>query len=220
MVDTNPNKWNCREKRDHMSRKTFGHIFGVVAILLISNPSLAHANMGLPMIFISWPSMFLALIPVVAIEAIVFIRMLKIDIEKSLSVSFLTNLTSTIVGIPLSWLFLLAIELAGAFIGVGILKIRSWPPDVGFWQVPLMAAWLGPITKEYEWMVPVAAACGLVPAYFLSVWIEFGVAKRRLVDFPNKTILYKAVQSANLVSYSLLMGLCITMFFFLRFQVK
>ena len=47
-------------------------IFGLAGLLLILNPAWAHADAGVPMIFLTFPSMILALIPIVLIEAGIF----------------------------------------------------------------------------------------------------------------------------------------------------
>jgi hypothetical protein len=68
------------------------------------------ANVGLPMICVYWPSAWIALVPIVLIEAWVGTRLLKIPFGSVLKTAFLGNFVSTLVGIPVTWLVLALIE--------------------------------------------------------------------------------------------------------------
>jgi len=94
-----------------MRRSKHFYILLLVGFLLLLNPALAHADAGVPMIFLTFPSMILALIPIVLIEAGVFAWLLRIKYRQTILPSLLGNLISTIIGIPLSWLLMVAVQL-------------------------------------------------------------------------------------------------------------
>ena len=66
---------------------------------------------GVPMIFIQWPAMICALVPVIAIEAIVIHRNLSLPYRRAFVGSAKANVISTLVGVPLAWVLMLALEL-------------------------------------------------------------------------------------------------------------
>ncbi|MCK9604313.1 MAG: hypothetical protein M0R66_08155 [Candidatus Omnitrophica bacterium] len=192
-----------------MSKNKYPHIFGLVGLLLILNPALAHADAGVPMIFLTFPSMILALIPIVLIEAGIFTWLLRIKYRQTILPSLFGNLASTIIGIPLSWLLMVAVQLitgGGRAFGLSTLlgKIISVT-----WQ----AAWLIPYESDLWWMIPVAAAVGLIPAYFISVLIEFWIVKKYFKD-KDRLEIKGAVVRANQVTYGLLFLVCLSIFAF------
>lgn len=192
-----------------MRRSKHFHTLLLVGFLLLLNPALAHADVGVPMIFLTFPSMILALIPIVLIEAGIFTRLLRIKYRQTILPSLFGNLASTIIGIPLSWLLMVAVQLitgGGRAFGLSTLlgKIISVT-----WQ----AAWLIPYESDLWWMIPIAAAVGLIPAYFISVLIEFWVVKKYFKD-KDRAETKNAVVKANLVTYGLLAIVCLGIFVF------
>lgn len=92
-----------------MSKNKYLRIFGLAGLLFVLNPALAHADAGVPMIFLTFPSMILALIPIVLIEAGIFTWLLHIKYHQTILPSLFGNLASTIIGIPLSWLLMVMV---------------------------------------------------------------------------------------------------------------
>ena len=73
-------------------------------ILLILAPEVALANIAIPMLFFTWPGMFILLVPIVIIEYIVLKKRWPWVNKKLLHSSIgLGNSASTLIGIPISW---------------------------------------------------------------------------------------------------------------------
>jgi len=163
----------------------------------IEIPILADA--GIPMIFVQWPLMLCALIPVILIEALLIRRWVPLSYGDAFKGTGIANVVSTVAGIPLTWVALLLIELAI------LLPLSQFDPDpsltVDFLIFPLGAAWLGPV-RAY-WIVSAAATILLIPFFFASVWIEYWcccfIWKKM-----DRTIIWRGVFRANVASYLLL----------------
>ena len=176
----------------------------VMMFFLLSFPLYSYANAGLPMIFITFPYMLLAFIPIFLIEGVVYKKRLNMSYGSSLSVSFLANLLSTLIGFPLAWLLSLVVE---------ILLSLSQQGATGTVSKVLLTvlgpAWLAPpIETADQWYVPIAAFFGLIPAYFVSVWMELFVARRCFDEIDIKEG-KKAVRAANLLTYGILGAVCL-----------
>lgn len=81
----------------------------VALLCAIAIPSQADA--GIPMLAIAWPGMFLALIPVVLIEAWVLKPRLCLSMRRALKLASVANLASTVVGVPIAWRVYLALQV-------------------------------------------------------------------------------------------------------------
>ncbi len=191
-----------------MKLKKKAPVLPLLGLFLFFNPAPAHADAGVPMIVLTFPAMLTALIPIILIEAAVFSKLLKINYKSALLPSFSANAVSTLAGFPLSWLLLFGIELLTTGGGTA-LGISTFLGKIA--AVTLQAAWLIPYESELGWMVPMAAAVGLVPAYFISLWIELRIVEKFFKD-RNKNELKQAVQKANLITYGFLAALCLTVF--------
>ncbi|OGF44915.1 MAG: hypothetical protein A2452_03650 [Candidatus Firestonebacteria bacterium RIFOXYC2_FULL_39_67] len=186
-----------------MRKKRNYYLFAFSVLLLLLYPSFAHADVGVPMIFLTLPAMIIALIPIIIIEAFIFTKMLKVDFKTAYLPSTVANAVSTIIGIPLSWALMLAFEIL--FDGgkaYGLLTIGK-----KVIAVTLQSAWLVPYEGDLWWMAPIAAAVGLIPSYFISVFIENWIVKTYFKDKDKKDI-KKAVIKANLVTYGILLLVC------------
>jgi hypothetical protein len=72
------------------------------------------ADIGVPMIFVQWPLMLFALVPVIAIEALVVCKGLTLPYGRAFAGSAKANVVSTLVGVPVAWGLMLILELATA----------------------------------------------------------------------------------------------------------
>jgi hypothetical protein len=177
-------------------------------------PQLYLADAGIPMIFLQLPAMVIVLMPVVALEAFLISRWLNLTYKETVGPVALANVASTLLGVPLAW----GIALVAGF-GIALplaLAANHWHWtwfDGSPWglvvQCILGMAWLGPVEGHVTWMIPLAAACLLVPSYFISVWCERQICRR----YWHRVELGKirdSVQRANLISYACLLVLAIT----------
>ncbi len=165
-------------------------------------PSRVSADVGIPMLLYVWPASWILFVPIVLIEAVIARSVLVLPLGRSLRISFVANLVSTVVGIPLAWIAALIVELLLAGIGAGLHAVtRGYIPESVVAIAILTLAWIGPESRP--WAVPAAALVLCVPFFFASVYCERRVA-RRMVS-PE---LYDRVRHwswrANLVSYGVI----------------
>jgi len=158
------------------------------------------------MICVQMPVMVGALIPVILLEAVLIRRWLGLSYVSAFRGVALSNLGSTLIGVPIAWGIMFIIEL-------GVLLPVSIAADHWHWQFRspvfevvglfLSCAWLGPIDQNQAWLVPAAAALLLIPSFYVSVWIE-----RRICIFSWKgsdpNAVRRCVYHANLASYLML----------------
>jgi hypothetical protein len=164
-------------------------------LVLLTLPIVADANMGLPMVAVFLPPMWLALLAIVAIESFVFTRVCGVGFAKSLRPVAWGNLASTILGIPIVWSLLAATELVccGTAKGLGTSAAKIY-------AVTVQAPWLIPYESEFHWMIPAAVASLFVPFFIASVVIEAPFNVRSFADIPKDKV-WKATAAANLGSY-------------------
>ncbi|MGA2154602.1 MAG: HEAT repeat domain-containing protein [Bryobacteraceae bacterium] len=173
-----------------------------------------QADAGVPMLALMWPGMFLALVPVVLLEAWVLKARLRLDTRLTLKLSLLTNLASTVAGIPIAWVAMLGLELL-ASLGADQMALNCSAPLQQFVCVAISAAWLNPVESEFYWMIP-TATLALLPACFLvSYFIEYRVTEFLIRRMESRVKIRSsdaagspvrgATFSANLASYASLM---------------
>lgn len=84
----------------------------VSAVLLcLGVATVAEANAGLPMLTVVWPVAWMLLLPVVAVEALAAIRSTGLGWKRCLAGSAIANAASTVLGIPLTWMLLVGVEM-------------------------------------------------------------------------------------------------------------
>ena len=162
------------------------------------------------MIFPAMFLMILALGPIVFIEAFA-LRSLNLSLERTVVSAAAANFASTIIGIPLTWALLYALQLATGFI--------SLPPGTfadTLLGVTLRAPWAQVSTPELEWTIYTAGMFLLIPFFFASWAVEYQVVKkiaaRELIKVPDAAAKIKrAVRNANIYSYALLAAFILVM---------
>lgn len=167
------------------------------------------ADVGVPMIFIQMPAMVFAFIPVFVVEALVIRRWLALTYSDAFKGSFLANLFSTLIGIPLAWLIMLLLEFIVALPAAMAANHWHWnwlnSPVLDILLFPITIAWLGPDEQNLYWLVPIASALLLVPSFFVSVWLERWAYKKSWANLNLESAkIRNAVFKANLVSYVIL----------------
>lgn len=158
-------------------------------------------NIGLPMIYLYWPPAWLALIPIVLIEAFVGVRILRKSFRQSVCAASAANLSSTLLGIPLTWM---ALALAEALYfseakGLDTLALKAY-------AVTVQAPWLIPYEEDFIWIVPLAAIVLSLPFWAMSAISEYVIVKR---FFPGSQprLLWRWMWRGNAASYLLLVSL-------------
>ena len=169
---------------------------------LLLVPAVARADAGIPMLMLAWPAYILGLIPVILIESFIGTKDLGVSWGEVLPVAAIGNAVSTVVGIPLTWLAMLAIEFVVGY-GAGALMPDS---DLQMWLFPFFVAWLPPF--DNIWLFYAAFVLLSVPFCVVSIWVERKVALKRLSSHPPEAV-RRWVTHANIWSYSLLVACAI-----------
>ncbi len=157
------------------------------------------ANAGVPMLALHLPTMAVLLVPIIAIEY--FYGRYKLTISRSRVLRGVTgaNLASTLVGIPLTWLMMLVLNIATT--GTEAKGLNTLPGR--FASVVLQSSWLVPYETDLDWMIPAATLVLLVPYYFASVAIE-RLVLRTMWKHDGAQQLSSIVWQANGLTYGLL----------------
>ncbi len=171
----------------------------VLAFLVLLFPGMVYANAGVPMLYLAMPAFLFSLVPIIGIETVYISKGLELSLGQSLKTVSISNLVSTIIGIPLTWCLLAAIQMISG--GGGAYGIDSVVGKIlaVTWQAP----WLMPYENDMNWMIPLAGLILLVPFFFASWWSEFFVTKKMNCSLPLQKVKRK-VRNANLVTYTLL----------------
>lgn len=147
------------------------------------------------MVAVFLPPLWLSLVPVIAIEAWAVTRLLGLSPKKSVAGVALGNVLSTLVGVPLMWAILATVQ--GVFAG-GAHGLATVGQKI--YAVTVQAPWLIPYEEDLGWMIPLALLVLAVPAYLLSVLIEWR-SILPFVDVKDRPKALRAVSLANAASY-------------------
>jgi len=171
-------------------------MFIYAAWLVITMPDVCKADIGLPMLFVTMPTLLIALVPIIFLEALVAWPYLKLPIDRLLKASGLANLFSTLIGIPVTWSLLVVLQMVTG--GGGAYGLAT--PLARVLAVTWQAPWLVTYGGELEWMIPAATLFLLIPFFFVSWWVEFLLMKRILNDV-EINLLKRTVGRMNFISY-------------------
>jgi hypothetical protein len=178
---------------------------------------LFFADAGVPMIFLEWPAMVMALIPVILIEFFVVQRMLKLGSKTAGIGLTVANLASTLVGVPMTWVVLVVCEMGLGFVFSNLFPRYSEtmftsghpPGPLGkLIFVALQAPWMAPYESQLYWMIPLAAMLLLVPFLGISYGVESWICVRWWRPVDPKAV-RRAIWRANLASYAFLFALAL-----------
>jgi uncharacterized protein len=150
---------------------------------VLTNPILA--NIGLPAVAFYLPPAWFALLPIIFIEAGYGARRYNLSFRRTFLAQAAANCLSTLIGIPITWLVLVMIQIVALPGGVG-------------------PAWLLP--EPSWWSIAAAIAVLTVVFYFMSVATEGFIVARFFREVPGKTIRRWMIQ-ANGITYALLVAL-------------
>jgi len=174
---------------------------------LLAYPPLI-ADAGVPMIFLTLPAMVMLLIPVIVVEGYLCKKWLELTTWQAMKSNAVSNLASTIIGIPFAWAVMYLVE-------VGFIEVMGSNSRIQNWHSPLAsvimffvsAAWIGALGPKSLWLVPAATLILLVPFFFASYGIEYLVIKQMVgvpeggppnLTYPRVRV---AVRNANLITY-------------------
>ncbi len=155
------------------------------------------ANAGLPMLFVVYPGFMAAFIPVIFIEFFYLRKSFKNCSLKKLFCGVLgANLVSTLLGVPLTWLAALGVQMifgGGTPYGLNGFVRKLYAAVVQApWLIPYEDAW---------WLVP-SAFTVIMLYFFLSSWlIEYGVMYLLFHKSYDKVLIREPLFKANLISY-------------------
>jgi hypothetical protein len=166
------------------------------------------ADIGIPLIGPVIALGWFTIVPVVAIETIVAIWMLRWRAIFALRFVSLANAVSMLLGFPVMWCVCV---LASLLTGGG-----GWG-NGSIGDIVKGPAWLSPaFVTELRWAVPFALVLLCVPFFFMSWWVEYLVLFNYAVgrDQQQKMAIRRYACWANVASYALLiLFLIATMFF-------
>ena len=166
------------------------------------------ADVGIPMMFIQWPLMIGALIPVIIVEALVVRRWVQLSYRDAFIGITKANLLSTLVGLPLAFVAIFVIQMVILVSVAGVAEQRHWnldsihdSPFVRILEFTLGVA--GKPNNAAYWQIPLAIALLLIPSFYVSVWVERFICRRA---WPNSdaAAVRHGVFCANLASYIVL----------------
>lgn len=164
------------------------------------------ADAGVPMIVLTWPAMVVLLIPVIVIEGLLCKKWLGLKTWKAFKTTAVSNLASTLIGIPVAWSVMVAVEFGSMGIVGESNTLQNWhSPIANVIYLLLGSAWLNPDLGEHAWVIPAAT-----PFFFASYWIEYLVFRKMVGrsqgEPPNlvHTNVRTAVRDANLVTYGIM----------------
>jgi hypothetical protein len=166
-------------------------------ILTLQNPTYLLADVGLPMIFVTYPLMLLALVPVILVEVWVATPKLQGTFGRPAWAIGVANVVSTIIGVPIAWAAMFGVELLADRLGFFNNGQRLSLADV-----ILGSAWTGPPDNSHDWIIPLAAMILLIPTFFVSWYLE-AIIVEKMVE-PEWPVVRNAMFKANLASYALL----------------
>jgi hypothetical protein len=166
-------------------------------ILTLQNPTYLLADVGLPMIFVTFPLMLVALVPVILVEVWVAKPKLQGTFGKPAWAIGVANVVSTIVGVPIAWAVMFGMELLA-----GRLNLLGNGKGLTATEVILGSAWTGPPGNGHDWIIPAAAMILLIPTFALSWYLEALIVEK-MVE-PQWPVVRNAMLKANLASYAVL----------------
>jgi hypothetical protein len=166
------------------------------------------ADAGIPMIVLAFPAMLMLLVPISVVEGFLYKKWLALTTWEAMKSSAASNLASTIIGVPIAWAVMFAVEFAGTGLMERNHGIENWhSPLASVLFVFFGSAWIGPPDRASLWIIPAACLVLLIPFFFASYWIEHFVVKWMVglpkggppnVAYPRVRI---AVRNANLITY-------------------
>jgi len=158
------------------------------------------ANLGIPMLAVQMPLLLGALPAVVFIESYLLRHWYGMDGFRAVKLATIANLLSTVLGFPIMWFLLFLIQgLSSNF-----LPFPKTEPWQSIFAVTAQSAWLEHARHREYWMVPTACLVLLVPAFFMTVFVESFVYRRALARESSGPTPMQATWRMHYFSYGFL----------------
>jgi hypothetical protein len=149
--------------------------------------------------------LLLLLIPVIVAEGVLCKKWLGLSTWEAMKSNALSNLASTIVGVPLAWAIMFGVELAAFGIVDRSDAIRNWHRPIAkvIWFF-LASAWIGPPRAANVSLIPSAILALLIAFFLVSYLIEYFVVRFMVGASEGDLKVRVAVRNANLVTYGVM----------------
>lgn len=175
-------------------------------LILLFFPSMVYANAGLPLISFEFSGLMIALVPVIIVEALILKRMLTSKYGETFLIVGISNIVTTIIGYPLSWLLRFLIEMGlshlESFFGISL-----YENSYSLFFLNLFAGAIIPqVTREFYWVIPVAIIGGLFYSFVISFLVEYFFYMKFFAGHTKKD-LFRASLISNIVTYSVLISI-------------
>jgi hypothetical protein len=181
--------------------------FGLPFALLFFSQS-ALADVGVPTIMLFEPLMISLLLPVIFVEFMIMRKHLrslpKLKILKAVSIS---NVCSTLIGFPITWMMVLIIQILYSTLlnsSLDFFKIE-WKKQIQI-RYFLEPAWSAPHehpTNVEMLGIGISLTIMLIASFFMSYWIEHKITSK-ICKETDISLIKKSVWHANIASYILL----------------
>ncbi len=153
-------------------RPAFASVLLALAAL-VSFPPSAHADAGIPMLPVTWPTMWFFLLLVIIIEFIYLLSRLKTRIRRTLIAVACVNTATMGLGFPMAWLIYTILDSWAEFPG-GHSGVFSDMQFVPLWvSQKIFPDWAG--TPGQVWIILAVFITLLVPSYLftriLKTWV-------------------------------------------------
>lgn len=152
------------------------------------------------MLVVQMPFLVMALPVVIAVETWLCRRWLAVSWKQAWLSTGIANLLSTLVGFPILWIALVAVQMLVG--GGGVPQVAE--PWYSVYSVTVQSPWLLPDEDSLYWMIPTAGMVLLIPAFFVTVLIERWVYRRTFRESPHVAEVTSATWRMHFVSYGLL----------------
>lgn len=174
-----------------------------VVCLLLLVPGVANADVGIPMLAFAWPAAWASLPVVVLLEGVAAHRLLALSFKDSLWLSLRANAWSTLIGIPIGWAAMLALEFLMALVLTALPRGFLTGSPLRFLVAPFYAAWIPP-TRDV-WPLFAAGLLLCFPFYALSVRLEARIAE----SVVPKPAALRWARAGNRITYGLFAAGCL-----------
>lgn len=161
-----------------------------------------------PALILYWPPLFFLMLPVILAEGWIGMKVLGVKWKDAWRVSLKADLVSTLVGVPMTGIFLLGCSVGLEMAGVGV----HWDSSLG---KGLGAAlfYMGAIAELLyapEWSFWLGLTFAYASYFLASVWVEFYIARRHFPKASSRRV-RRWAWTANMASY-ILLGIAVAMY--------